>query len=372
MSTAAATLDTARPDTTTARAEDAEAFADRLVDTLNAGASCLMISIGHRCGLFDTLATISPASSDELAARSGLDERYVREWLGAMTTARIVTHDPDRAHYALPRAHADSLTRAAGADNMAVFAQYIGQLGAVEDEVLDCFRHGGGVPYTSFRRFHEIMMEDSGQSVLPALLDQILPLVPGLTARLESGIRVLDAGCGRGRALLLMAARFPHSRFVGYDLSSDAIEYARDTARRAGLNNVKFVERDLGSFDTDAEPEAFDLVTTFDAVHDQPFPLRLLRGIRRTLRAGGVYLMQDIDASTHHHGNLDHPLGPLLYTISCMHCMTVSLAQGGEGLGAMWGRERALELLQEAGFGDTALHRLPHDMQNAYYVSQVD
>ena len=108
---------------------------------------------------------------------------------------------------------------------------------------------------------------------------------------------------------------------------------------------MTFEVRDLTTFDRDAEPESFDLVLTFDAVHDQAAPLALLQGIRRSLRPQGVYLMQDIDGHSHHHGNLDHPLGPFMYTISCMHCMTVSLAQGGEGLGAMWGVEKAEELL---------------------------
>jgi hypothetical protein len=124
----------------------------------------------------------------------------------------------------------------------------------------------------------------------------------------------------------------------------------------------------MSRFDEEAAPGAFGFVTTFDAVHDQARPGALLRGIRRSLRADGVYLMQDIDGSSRVEGNLDHPLGTFLYAISCMHCMTVSLAQGGEGLGAMWGREKAAELLGAAGFSGWEVHRLPHDVQNAYWV----
>ena len=165
-----------------------------------------------------------------------------------------------------------------------------------------------------------------------------------------------------------MAERFPRSRFTGMDLSSEATGHARSAATAAGITNARFEQRDLGTFDRAAPEGAFDLVTTFDAVHDQPHPLAMLRGIRRTLRPGGTYLMQDIAASSHVHENLEHPLGTLLYTVSCMHCMTVSLAQGGEGLGTMWGDQKARELLAEAGFSRVEELRLEHDIMNAYYV----
>lgn len=348
----------------------AEAFADRFVDALNGGALCLMTSLGHRAGLFDALADTGPVSAEQLAERAGLNDRYVREWLGAMTTARVVHCDPQTGLYELPVEHACSLTRAAGADNMAVFAQYIGLLGGVEDDILECFEHGGGVPYERFPRFHAVMAEDSGQSVLPVLESHIVPLVPGLAERLEAGIDVLDVGCGRGRALMRLAERYPRSRFTGYDLSAEALAWAGSQAREAGLANLRFEVRDLSDFDKTAEPAAYDFVTTFDAVHDQARPQRVLDGIARTLRDDGVYLMQDIDASSHHHDNLEHPLGTLLYTVSCMHCMTVSLAQDGDGLGAMWGREKASAMLEEAGFRDVTIHRLDHDPQNAYYVNR--
>lgn len=109
-------------------------------------------------------------------------------------------------------------------------------------------------------------------------------------------------------------------------------------------------------------------MTTFDAVHDQAKPLALLKGIHRALSPEGVYLMQDIHGSCHVHQNLENPMGTLLYTVSCLHCMTVSLAQGGDGLGAMWGVETAHSLLSEAGFNSVEMHRLDHDFQNAYFV----
>jgi 2-polyprenyl-3-methyl-5-hydroxy-6-metoxy-1,4-benzoquinol methylase len=346
----------------------AEAFAERMLDMLNGGSLMVLTSVGHRTGLFDALAEHGPATSEELADAAGLNERYVREWLAGMATGRITELDPETGRFTLPPEHAAWLTRAASPDNLAVEAQWITSLSTVEDDIVDRFRTGGGVPYERYPRFHEVMAEESAQTVLSVLFSHILPLVPGMTEHLDAGASLLDLGCGRGRALAMLAERFPRSTFQGYDLSPDAIEYARAEVAERRLENIHFDVRDLSSFDSEAEPEAFSYVTTFDAVHDQARPLALLRGIRRTIKADGVYLMQDIQGSSHVHENIDHPGAPLLYMISCMHCMTVSLAQGGDGLGAMWGEQKARELLAEAGFGSVEVHVLEHDPFNAYFV----
>lgn len=146
-----------------------EAFAGKLLTALNNGALCLMVSVGHRTGLFDVMSTLPPSTSEEIARAGGLNERYVREWLGTMVTGRVVEIDPDTGRFFLPAEHAAFLTRSAGADNMAVFTQYIAGLGGVEDDIVECFGKGGGVPYSRFPRFHEVMAEDSGQSVLSSL-----------------------------------------------------------------------------------------------------------------------------------------------------------------------------------------------------------
>jgi ubiquinone/menaquinone biosynthesis C-methylase UbiE len=345
-----------------------DAFAAELLSSLNRGALCLMVSVGHRTGLFDAMSAMGPSSSVEIAAKTGLNERYVREWLGAMTTGRVIEVDPATERFKLPPEHAAFLTRAAGANNLSVFAQYIAVMGAVEDEVVECFRRGGGVPYSRFTRFHEVMAEDSGQSVLSSLESHILPLVPGLVDKLSQGIRMLDVGCGRGRALHALAPLFPRSRFTGIDLSEEAVAWAREQTRQAGLGNVEFLAADLSDFDQTAEPDSFDFITAFDAIHDQGKPLNVLRGIYRALRSDGVYLMQDISGTSHVHQDVEHPIGTLLYTISCMHCMTVSLAQGGEGLGAMWGEQKTRAYLREAGFRSITTNRLEHDIQNNWYV----
>ncbi len=361
----------------------AEAFEEKMVDILNSGAVNLMISVGHRTGLFDVMAKMKPATSQEISDQAKLNERYVREWLGAMTASGFVdvdadatTHDHDHGHshyneaalFKLPAEHAACLTREASPNNVAVFSQYIAVLGGVEDDIVECFHNGGGVPYERFGRFNEVMAEDSGQTVLPALHDHILPLIPGLVEKLTEGMRVLDAGCGRGRAITMLAQDFPKSTFIGYDLLQDTVDFGNAEAERLGLDNLQFVQKDLTAFDDDVDKGSFDFITTFDAIHDQGDPGGMLRGIRKALAVDGVYLAQDINSSSHVHNNMDHPIGPLLYTISCMHCMTVSLAQDGDGLGAMWGREKAAQMFEAAGFDHVEVHELEHDIQNCYYV----
>lgn len=334
-------------------------FSAKLLTVMNHAALSLALSLGHRARLWDTLRQLDRASSQQLATAAGLQERYVREWLGAVVTGGVVTYDPTDGTFHLPAAHAEVL------ESMAHLPQFIPVLAQVEDQVLACFQQGGGVPYEAYPRFHQVMAEESGLTVVAALHEHIVPLVPGLKERLETGLRVLDVGCGSGRALNELARAYPNSTFVGYDLSEEAVGRGRQEAR--GLPNLSFELQDVTRLDA---PGGFDLVTAYDAIHDQAHPDRVLAGIRKALKPEGVFLMQDIRMSSRLENNLDHPLAPFIYTISCMHCMTVSLAQGGVGLGAAWGRELALKMLAEAGFRDVSVHELPHDAMNDYYVAR--
>ena len=162
-----------------------------------------------------------------------------------------------------------------------------------------------------------------------------------------------------------LAQLFPNSRFTGYDFSEQAIARATDEAQRHHLTNIQFHVKDVARMD---EVEKYDLITTFDAVHDQAYPDVVLRQIYQALGPDGIYLMQDIRAASDVGANLDHPVAPFLYTISCMHCMTVSLAAGGMGLGTMWGQQKALEMLGDAGFSRVEIKQLAHDFQNDYYI----
>ena len=177
----------------------------------------------------------------------------------------------------------------------------------------------------------------------------------------------MDIGCGSGRALNLMAQHYPESIFVGYDLCADPLETARREAQRRGLTNIHFEQRDLTHY---APEDTFDFITAFDAIHDQARPDHVLRSVYQSLSNDGHFLMVDINASSDVTQNVDHPVGTLLYTISTMHCMTVSLAQDGMGLGAMWGREKARVMLNEASFTRIEEHLLEQDFQNRYFVIQ--
>ncbi|WP_296810306.1 class I SAM-dependent methyltransferase [Thiocapsa sp.] len=347
--------------------QGAETFADRVGQILDSGAVAVMLSIGHRTGLLDLMARLPPSTSHRIASEAGLSERYVREWLAAMTAGRIVHFDPVRRTYALPPEHAACLTRGGTLGNFAVYAQYVTLMGQVQDRTLACFETGEGLRYGDFPDFHQVMCEDSNQTVVAQLFDTLLPLVPGLGRRLEAGIDVLDAGCARGRALIAMAERYPRSRFTGYDLCADAIADARRDARANGTENVRFDVRDLTHFQ---ERDRYNFIVSFDAVHDQKDPQDLLRRLYGALRPDGVYLMQDIGGSAHLEKNLDFPMASLLYAISCVHCTPVSLGQGGEGLGTMWGWETAEGMLREAGFAGIDRHVLPHDPMNVWFVSR--
>lgn len=343
-----------------------EAFGERVVGMLNEAALTFMLSIGHRTGLLDALRRLDrAATTHEIADEAGLDERYVREWLGALVSGRVIQYEPSTRGYHLPPEHAAWLTREAAPNNLAGVMQFMSLFGKIEDHVLDCFYNGGGVPYEKFERFHEVMAEESFQTVVSALDDHILPLVDGLVESLERGVDAVDVGCGRGLALMHLAERFPNSRLVGYDFSEEAIGWATAEAQRRGLTNVRFEVRDAAKLD---DQQRFDVIFTFDAIHDQIDPHAMLAGIYRALTDDGLLLAQDIRASSHVEKNLDHPVAPFLYTISTMHCMTVSLAHGGCGLGTCWGEELALKMFQEAGFTNVAVHTLDHDIMNNYYV----
>jgi len=341
-------------------------FDEELQDIMNKSALALMLSIGHRTSLFDVMAKLPPSSSKDIAVKANLNERYVREWLVALVTSKIVDYDSMSSLYSIPKDKSDLLTRD-GSFNFASSIQFIPVMAQVEDQILDCFENGGGVPYESFHRFHDVMAEESSQTVLSELIDGILPIVPGLIDKLKQNIRILDVGCGSGRAINLMAKTFPTSHFTGYDFSNEVIQNAKNESLKLCLSNTSFEKQDAANFNHE---EQFDLITAFDAIHDQANPEKVLKNIRNSLKPNGVFLMQDIAGSSKLENNMNHPLAPFLYTISCLHCMTVSLALDGKGLGAMWGKELATQMLKDAGFSNVEIKQLPHDPMNYFYIAK--
>jgi SAM-dependent methyltransferase len=352
-------------------------FADHLIGVVNSAMLALMISVGFRTGLFDAMEPLGPSSSAEIAAAARLEERYVREWLAAVSTGGVVVHDPVNMTFVLPPERAAALKRVVGgpgSNRIAALAQHVGVLAKLEDAVVDCFRKGGGVPYDALwsawgDRVGPVeampgLLEDA------ALLEGALPLVPRIVERLQRGIEVADVGCGDGRQLNVMAQRFPASRFVGFDyFAGESMEAGRVQARLNGLTNVRFEKKDASALDGS---EMFDFITTFDSVHDQAHPDLVLRGIAKSLRPGGVYLCVDTSGSSTLADNLGDPLGTFKYTWSVMHCMTVSLAYGGMGLGTVWGEQLARRMMTEAGFSSVETVHLPGDLINCYHIATVD
>lgn len=331
--------------------EKTSKFRERIGDIYTGAALTLMIDLGFRTGLWEALAT-GPATSTQLAERAGLNERYVREWLGSVTSGGIVDFTPSTCIYALPPEHAASLT-GDGGSNRAVNAPLLTYLGKHVDAVSAAFKNGGGVPYSNYRpEFTTLMDQRFRREYNEWLFDGYIRTVPGLEERLVSGIKVCDVGCGTGHNLNLMAAAYPASTFTGFDIAADAIDLARSEASAMGLTNVRFAVEDATAFPVGL---LFDMVTTFDAIHDQANPQGALDQIAEHLAPGGIYLMIDIKASSHLENNLENPLSPYLYAVSTMHCMTVSLAAGGAGLGTVWGRELALEMLAKAGLDDVEI-----------------
>lgn len=345
----------------------AEAFAGKMLEMLNGAALAMMTSIGHRTGLFDTMAMMHPATSREIAETAGLQERYVREWLGAMTTGGIVMYDPASRTYHLPPEHAAFLTRAAAPNNIAASAQFISVLGGVEDGIVDCFYKGGGLPYEAYKHFHTVMADESAQTVGAKLFDFVLPLAPEVMAKLEMGAKAADFGCGMGRTLRKMAAAFPKSDFRGYDFSPEAIAAANREAAMEGLSNLQYTLCDVAQLQMEGE---LDVAFAFDSIHDQAHPDRMLANIYRALKPGGIFLIQEIQGHSHVHDNMEHPMAPFIYTVSCMHCMSVSLHQGGMGLGAAWGEELAEIMLKAAGFQGIEKHRAENDLQSTFFVAR--
>jgi SAM-dependent methyltransferase len=338
-------------------------FARRLFGHYTSGMITLMVAVGHQTGLFEAAAK-GTGTSEELAERAHLNERYVREWLGSMVTGGIMEYEPATRRYSLPAEHAVCLT-GTSSRNLASNSQMLTMLAKRLPAVVDCFRSGGGVPYSEFRPDFTEYMDASWRLIYDGLLLKgFLPLVEGLRERLAAGIRVADIGCWTGHAINVMAKEFPKSEFVGYDIAADAVERARAEARAMGLANARFEVADVSRLATDAK---FDLITSFDSIHDQRDPAAVLRGAAGALARDGLYLMVEPRASSNLEENVQNPFAPWMYGVSVLHCMTVSLAVGGVGLGTAWGEQTARRYLAEAGFSSVEALPAPGP-QNTIFV----
>ncbi len=350
-------------------------FAEKMTDILNYGSLNLAMALGYRTRLFDVMDTFeTPQPVSVIVQKAGLNQRYVREWLGVMVTGEIIelSESPEGTDlFFLPPAHADLLTRRAGNANLGVYTQEIPLLTQCAMEpVFDGFHTGQGVAYEHYPRFQAFMTQLANAKHQAVLVNVFLPSVDDgrMMERLTEGIRVCDLGCAEGVALILMAEAFPASTFVGIDLSREVIQLAGQRAAEKGLENIEFHHLDAADAETWKKYEAsFDYITAFDAIHDQNRPQEALLGVYAMLKPGGAFSMVDIAADTRLSENLSHPMGPFLYTVSLMHCLPVGLADNGRGLGMMWGKQLAIEMLQSAGFTDCHVTPVPEDSFNLHY-----
>lgn len=339
-------------------------FGERLLGIYTGAVLTKLIEIGYLVGLFEG-SRAGPATSAELADRLGLKERYVREWLGAMATSGIYSYDPVSGRYSLSDEHAALLT-GDSAQNAAPMSRMINHFGTHLSKLTACFREGGGIPYSAYRPVFTQCMDDVWRRIFDQMLvSGFIGTVKGLPDQLRKGIRVLDIGCGTGHAMNVLAREFPNSMFTGYDIAEDAIALAREEANELALSNSTFNVVDVTDIPDDPK---FNLITAFDAIHDQKAPDAVLRSANRALASGGTFLMIDFKFSSRVEENIGNPFAPMYYGISLMHCMPVSLAVGGQGLGTVWGEQTARRMLAEAGFGNVVVLDTPRP-QNYMFVA---
>jgi len=328
--------------------ERAKTFTNQLLDDMAGAVKLHLCVIGDRLGLFKDLAANGPADPETFAARTGIDDRYAREWLEGMAAAAYVEFDPATQQFSLPAEHVRPLAEDRHpmfqGNLMNMLAYGMGPL----DELTKAFRSGGGVSQSAFPpEFYTTMQRSSGLRYDNFLLGTWLPDMPDVVAMLERGVDVADIGCGRGTAIALMAKAFPNSRFTGYDAFAPQIDGARQSAEQHGATaNTAFEV-----LDASAEiPRDFDIIFTFDVIHDMAKPREGLANIRRHLKPGGIYVLQEITSADERHDNRGSA-ATIKYGMSLTYCMTTSLANHGEGLGTLGMPQKVVrELCTQAGF----------------------
>ena len=321
------------------------------VATMLHGALCY---IGDRLGLFKAMAAAGPVTADQLAVKSGQSERYIREWLGSMAAAHYVEYDPATATYSLPPEYAAALADEASPFFIGSYFQMAQAAVTVASKVADAFTSGKGVTQAEYPpEFFQAAERNSRTRYEHKLLRKWLPAMPQVVAALQAGGTAADVGCGGGRAAIMIAQAFPKARVTGFDIHAESIERARRNAEAAGVADRVTFEVANG---TALPQHGFDLVSTFDVVHDSVDPVGLMRGIRGALRPEGTYLVQEINISGDVKDNI-RPMGKMVYSVSTLYCMTTSLSHGGAGIGAAMGEEKARELATQAGF--SKFTRLP-------------
>ncbi len=331
-------------------------FAFKVVGDLAAAMAGPLLYIGDRLGLFKLLADQGPLTAAEMAERTGLNERYLREWSSAMVASEYLAYDSATQKVSLPPEHAMVLAHEDSPAFVGGLAQMIPDHYRVVPRIIDAMRHGGGVPYHEYSEDTFIGTERLFRTgYINFLTTQWIPQMPDVLQRLNEGALVADIGCGRGQALLQMAKAFPNSQFLGFDSYAPVIEYANQQAAQQGLSNVHY---EVCSANTFPQAGKFDLIMTCDCVHDMVSPEACARCIYGALKPDGAWFCIEPNVRDRLEENVN-PLGKLFYSVSMLQCMTCSLAQNGAGYGAAMGEHNLRKIASFAGF--SRIRKLPID-----------
>jgi len=344
-----------------------EEIGDRAIGYLSGAGISALVYIGDQLGLYRTLREAGRVTSAELAAKSRLDERWVREWLHGQASAGLVGY-AGAGLFELSAEQAavlaDEGNPAFAAGGFALVFPLLQRWGSL----FESFRTGRGVPYNTLGADHAI-----GESRFSApwmranLVPVILPGLDGMAAKLEAGAKVADVGCGSGKATLEMAKAYPKSEFHGYDPSELAIQFAEAHLAESGSTNVVFHRAAAQTLSPDA---SFDFVLTWDCLHDMTGPAAAMRAIRAAIKPDGTWLIVDINGGASPEENYDHPLGGLLYAFSVLDCLACgTFEEGGAGLGTLGLPEPvARSMTTDAGFTRFSVHDFGNPLNSFYEV----
>ena len=343
-----------------------KASGERIFGYLKGMGVSAMIYLGDALGLYHALDGAGPVTSAELAEKTGLHERWVREWIRGQAASGLIDYKGDERFELSPEvalflADENSPKLAVG-----IFSD-LPQRMAVVEQLPESFRTGLGLPYDArgaqgARGIERVF----GNWYRFTLVSQVLPKLDGIVQKLEAGGKAADVGCGAGIALVEMAKAFPQAQFHGYDVSQHALSRAEENKTRAGLKNLTFHNARVDGLPADA---SFDFITTFDCIHDMTHPFEMIRVIRQALKPDGSWFIADIKSLPTFEENLEkNPMTSLLYAFSVMGCMSSALSEpGGAGLGTLGFNEAvARKATAEAGFSRFLRHDFENPL-NAYY-----
>jgi SAM-dependent methyltransferase len=341
-------------------------FVFRAVEEVGASLGTALVVMGDKLGLYRAMAGAGPLTSTELAERSGMAERYVREWLNAQSAGGFVEYDPDTGRYLLPPEQAVALTDESSPAYLPGLFQIA--LGSIIDSprIAEAARSGAGIGWHDHvDDVHEGCERFFRPGYNAHLVAEWLPALPGVVERLDAGASVADVGCGHGASTVLMAQAYPASVFVGCDYHEGSIATARSRGEAAGLGDrVRFEVAPASSF-----PGAgYDLVTMFDCLHDMGDPRGAARHVREALAPDGTWMIVEPAAGDHVEDNLN-PVGRAYYGFSTLLCTPCSLSQEvGLALGAQAGEARIREVVTDAGFREFA--RVAETPFNVVYAAR--